>query len=39
VNSEVRFQLDYGSEVSKGARLVVNKPKKLPNGSVEYTIT
>lgn len=39
VNSEVRFALDYGTPISKGARLVVNKPKQLPSGEVEYTIT
>ena len=39
VNSEVRFHLDYGTKISKGARLVVNKPKRLPNGEIEYTIT
>lgn len=39
VDSEVRFHLDYGTKVSRGARLVVNKPKKLPNGELSYTIT
>ena len=39
VNSEVRFHLDYGTKVSRGARLVVNKPKRLANGEVSYTIT
>lgn len=39
VDSEVRFQLDYGPAISRGARLLVNKPKRLPEGELEYTIT
>ena len=36
--SEVRFQLDYGTPISLEAKLLVNKPKRLVNGEVEYTI-
>jgi hypothetical protein len=39
VDSEVRFQLDCGTAVSRGARLLVNKPQQLTNGEWEYTIT
>lgn len=39
VDSEVRFHLDCGTGVSRGARLLVNKPKPQPNGGWEYTIT
>ena len=39
VDSEVRFQLDVGHKISRGAKLLINKPKRLPNGEVEYTIT
>ena len=37
--TEIRFQLDYGTKISRGARLLVNKPKKFTDGSVEYTMT
>ena len=37
--SEVRFHLNFGTKIARGARLLVNKPKRLPNGEVEYTIT
>jgi hypothetical protein len=39
VDSEVRFQLEYGTKLSRGARLLVNKPLRLPTGALEYTIT
>jgi hypothetical protein len=39
VDSEVRFQLDCGTKISRGAKLLINKPKRLPSGEVEYTIT
>lgn len=39
VDSEVRFRLDYGVKISRGARLLVNKPKRLAKGELEYTIT
>lgn len=39
VDSEVRFQLDYGTKISRGARLLVSKPKRSPDGELEYTIT
>ena len=31
--------MDRGAKISRNARLLVNKPKPLPGGQVEYTIT
>jgi hypothetical protein len=39
VDSEVRFHLDCGTKISRGARLLVNKPRRQANGEWEYTIT
>jgi hypothetical protein len=39
MGSEVRFQLDYGTKISKEAKLLVNKPKKQADGGAEYTMT
>ena len=39
VGSELRIHIDSGTPVSRGAKILVNKPKKLANGEVEYTIT
>jgi len=35
----VRFQLDYGTKISKNAVLLVNLPQQVPDGSLLYTIT
>ena len=39
IGSEVRFQIDSGTPISKEAVLLVNKPKHLKSGEIEYTIT
>jgi hypothetical protein len=39
VGAEVRFQIDLGTAISRNAKLLVNKPKKLASGELEYTIT
>ena len=31
--------MDIGTKISRNAKLLVNKPKKLVSGDVEYTIT
>lgn len=35
----MRFQLDYGTKISKKALLLVNLPRQLQDGSLLYTIT
>lgn len=35
----MRFQLDCGIKISRDAKLLINKPKKKADGSVEYTMT
>ena len=39
IGSEVRFQVDSGTPISKEAVLLVNKPKRTKGGEIEYTIT
>lgn len=39
IGSEVRFQVDSGTPISKEAVLLVNKPKRFKDGGIEYTIT
>jgi hypothetical protein len=39
IGSEVRFQVDSGTPISREAVLLVNKPKLLKGGAIEYTIT
>ena len=39
IDSEVRFQVDRGTKISRQARLLINKPKRYASGQVEYTIT
>jgi hypothetical protein len=39
MGAEVRFQVDIGTPISRNSKLLVNKPKKLASGELEYTIT
>ena len=39
IGSKVKFEMDYGTPISRNPKLLVNKPLRDKDGNLSYTIT